>query len=53
MTAFFDWLAMGGYSAYVWSAYGLVGAVLIMNLVGIKWQKSRAQQKLHQWFKRS
>jgi heme exporter protein D len=52
MASFFEWLAMGGYSAYVWTAYGLVGAVLIMNLFSIRWQKSRTHQKLQRWFKR-
>ena len=28
MTAFIDWLAMGGYAAFVWSAYGLAAVVL-------------------------
>lgn len=52
MNPFFEWLAMGGYSAYVWPAYGLVGVVLIMNLISIKWQKTRTRQKLQRWYKR-
>ena len=28
MTAMIDWLAMGGYAAFVWPAYGLAAAVL-------------------------
>jgi heme exporter protein D len=52
MNPFLEWLAMGGYSAYVWPAYGLVGFVLIMNLYGIKRQKIRTRQKLQRWFKR-
>jgi heme exporter protein D len=52
MNQFIDWLAMGGYSNYVWSAYGLVGVVLVMNLLSIKRQKNRTRQKLQQWFKR-
>lgn len=52
MTSLFEWLAMGGYSAYVWTAYGLVAAVLTMNLLGVRWQKLRTHQKLQRWFKR-
>jgi len=29
MTLFLNWLHMGGYAAYVWSAYALVACVLI------------------------
>ncbi|MFT4059992.1 MAG: heme exporter protein CcmD [Legionella sp.] len=47
-----DWLAMGGYSFYVWPAYGLVCAVLIINILGMKWKKKQTHQKLQQWFKR-
>ena len=28
MSAFADWLTMGGYAGYVWPAYGLAAAVL-------------------------
>ncbi len=51
MNQFFTWLAMGGYSAYVWPAYGLVGVVLILNLVEVKWKKKRIQRMLQQWFR--
>lgn len=52
MSQFFAWLDMGGYSMYVWPAYGLVAIVLVMNLLGIKRQKAKTQQKLQRWFKR-
>ena len=52
MTQFMQWLAMGGYSMYVWPAYGLVCLVLIMNLLGIRWQQKRTRKKLQQWFHR-
>lgn len=52
MSQFYEWLSMGGYSAYVWSAYGLTGAILLINLLGIRWQKLRTRQKLQRWFKR-
>ncbi|MFI4919204.1 MAG: heme exporter protein CcmD [Legionellales bacterium] len=51
MNQFLEWLAMGGYATYVWSAYGLVCTVLVVNVLGIKWQKKRTHQKLQQWFK--
>ncbi len=52
MNHFLEWLAMGGYSIYVWPAYGLVCGVLAMNLLGIKWKEKQTRQKLQQWFKR-
>jgi heme exporter protein D len=51
MNQLFEWVSMGGYSMYVWPAYGLVCAVLLINIVSIKWQKARTQKKLNQWFK--
>lgn len=35
-----EFLAMGGYGAYVWSAYGLAAAVLLWNLI-VPWLKWR------------
>lgn len=52
MNPFFEWLSMGGYSLYVWPAYGLVFGVLALNFLGIKRQKVRTRQKLQRWFKR-
>lgn len=52
MNPFLQWLTMGGYSLYVWPAYGLLGVVLLMNLLGIKWKRKQTRQKLQQWFKR-
>lgn len=52
MTPFMQWLAMGGYSSYVWPAYGIVWVILALNLLGIKWQKHRTRERLKQWFKR-
>lgn len=52
MTQFMHWLAMGGYSSYIWSAYGLVVVVLAMNTVGLRLQRTRARKLLQQWFKR-
>ncbi|KTD59335.1 heme exporter protein CcmD [Legionella santicrucis] len=52
MNQVLEWLTMGGYSIYVWSAYGLVSVVLVMNLLGMKWKRKQTRQKLQQWFKR-
>lgn len=52
MNQLVEWLAMGGYSLYVWPAYGLVAVVLVMNILGMKWKKKQTRQKLQQWFKR-
>lgn len=52
MNQFLQWLAMGGYSLYVWPAYGMVCVVLVMNLLGIRWQRSRIIKKLRFWKKR-
>lgn len=52
MNHFWQWLAMGGYSCYVWTAYGLVCLVLIANILGCKWQAAKVRKRLLQWFKR-
>lgn len=52
MNPFMEWLSMGGYSIYIWPAYGLVCVVLIITLLGVKWQQKRTREKLQQWFKR-
>jgi len=46
------WLSMGGYSIYVWPAYGLVFAMLVVNILGIKTQNSKSRKKLLDWIKR-
>ena len=46
------WLSMGGYSLYVWPAYGLVGVMLVINILGIKIQNRKSHKKLLDWFKR-
>jgi heme exporter protein D len=45
------WLSMGGYYAYVWPAYGLVGMTLMIIFFSVKIQKKRTHQKLQHWFK--
>lgn len=46
----FSSLAMGGYASYVWSAYGLVAAVFVINIVAIKRQRLKTKKILKQWF---
>jgi heme exporter protein D len=52
MNQFMQWLAMGGYSLYIWPAYGLVCVVLVTNLLAIKLQRERILKKLQRWLKR-
>ena len=52
MSRFLQWLSMGGYALYVWSAYGIVFAVLVLNTLGIRWQKKQTRLQLQRWFKR-
>lgn len=52
MDQFVNWLAMGGYSSYVWPAYALVVLVLMLNVISIKKQKMKTREQLQQWFKR-
>lgn len=39
-----DFLDMGGYGGYVWTAYGLTATVLVLNWVSAR--RSEAEQKL-------
>lgn len=41
-----DFLAMGGYAQWVWSAFGLAAAVLIYNFVGARRRYRRALARL-------
>ena len=38
-----DFLEMGGYARFVWSAYGLTGAVLVLNWWSARRSESEAQ----------
>ena len=53
MNQFLQWLSMGGYALYVWSAYGLVVFVLVLNIWGIKWQQKKTHKQLKRWYKHS
>jgi len=44
---------MGGYANYVWSAYGLVFAVLLLHRLGVRWQRKRVFRTLETWFKQT
>ncbi|WP_198333091.1 heme exporter protein CcmD [Legionella clemsonensis] len=52
MSQFITWWSMGGYSAYVWSAYALAALVLVGHVLGIRMQRLRTIKHLQQWFKR-
>lgn len=43
--------SMGGYGAYVWSAYALGFLILGLQVIGLKHQASSLRKKLSQWFK--
>jgi heme exporter protein D len=51
MKQFLHWFAMGGYSLYVWPAYGLAALVLLINILSVKFQSARVRKKLQNWFK--
>ena len=52
MAQLLQWLNMGGYSIYIWPAYGFVCVVLVMNILGIKRERVQTRTKLQQWFKK-
>ncbi|STY29711.1 heme exporter protein CcmD [Legionella wadsworthii] len=51
MNHFLEWAAMGGYSIYVWPAYGLFCGIFIMNLLGMRLKRKQTKHKLQQWLK--
>lgn len=52
MSQWMTWFAMGKYSVYVWSAYGICAILLAMQLLGIRLQTQKTWQKLQWWLKR-
>lgn len=52
MSQFTQWLTLGGYASYVWSAYGLVGTVLVLMWSGIKWRRMQIRKQLQRWLQR-
>lgn len=53
MNAMMQWFSMGGYAGYVWSAYGLVFTVFLLNGLGCGWQRKRIKKALQTWFKQT
>lgn len=51
MTDFSSWLNMGGYYAYVWSAYGLVVSLFVANGLLVRKQRLSRLRSLRQWVK--
>ena len=47
-----DFLAMGGYGIYVWTAYGVFFAVLLADAIGPVLQRRRALRELRGQLKR-
>ncbi len=50
MTTFLQWLNMGGYAFYVWSAYGLVFSGLGLLWWSLGRQKKQLHKQLQRWF---
>ena len=46
-----QWSLMGGYGIYIWSAYGLVLSVLVINLLSIRWQRKQVRRLIKRWMK--
>jgi len=52
MNPFFTWFSMGGYSNYIWSAYGIVFLVLVLNMLSIQVKTKRTKKELQQSFRK-
>jgi len=46
-----EFIRMGGYGVYVWSAYGTAAAVLIGNLVTPILRRREVIRKLKRWYR--
>jgi heme exporter protein D len=42
-----DFLGMGGYGAYVWSAYAVFFVVIVIDAIGPMLQRRRALKEMH------
>ena len=51
MSELITWFDMHGYANYIWSSYGLVFGVLMLNVWSIKNQSQRVKKQLKIWFK--
>lgn len=47
-----EFFAMGGYASYVWASYGLMGLILILNLVLPLKKKADALEKARRFIAR-
>ena len=47
-----DWLAMGGYGHYVWSAYAIVGAAFVGNLIYTRQLRRHTLTRIKRFFKK-
>lgn len=45
-----EFIAMGGYGVYVWSAYGLSALVLIWNLIALRLRQREVMRSLKQLY---
>ncbi len=45
-----EFIHMGGYAAYVWSAYGLSAAVLLWNLIAPLRRRRAILARLRRWY---
>jgi len=46
-----QWLNMGGYGAYIWSAYGLAAIVLVWNWLSPLLRRREVMRKLKSWYR--
>jgi len=48
-----QFLAMGGYAAYVWSAFGIVTVILVGNLWWSGYRKRKIYRIIKRWWQRT
>jgi len=41
-----QWVTMGGYASYIWSAYGLTSVILLANIWVVRQQKRKTMHRL-------
>ncbi|KKA44412.1 MULTISPECIES: heme exporter protein CcmD [unclassified Salinivibrio] len=46
--SFSAFLAMGGYAAYVWSAFGITAAAMLALILGYRWTHKKRLQAVKQ-----
>lgn len=51
MQTWLNWLDMGGYAFYVWSAYGCFSGIFLMHILDIKKQRRMIRKKLQAWYR--